>query len=83
MLERWGVKRPGLGFYSLRRTFETVAAETGNQIAVDHIMGHIDQSMAGVYRQQIADRHLTSVSEYVRNWLFQKDVGPQWPKAAG
>ncbi|MEZ6063682.1 MAG: tyrosine-type recombinase/integrase [Planctomycetaceae bacterium] len=69
MLERWGVKRPGLGFYSLRRTFETVAAETGDQITVDHIMGHIDQSMAGVYRQRIADAQLLRVSEHVRLWF--------------
>lgn len=72
MLRRWEMKRPGLNFYSLRRTFETVAQETGQQNAVDYIMGHCDHSMASVYRQRFGDKQLLSVSEHVREWLFDE-----------
>jgi integrase len=57
-------------FYSLRRTFETVAAATGQQVAIDHIMGHLDGSMASVYRQKTFDAPLLKVSNYVRDWLL-------------
>lgn len=57
-------------FYSLRRTFETIGAACGEQVAVDHIMGHLDQSMASVYRQKTFDKPLLKVSNHVRAWLL-------------
>jgi integrase len=62
-------------FYSLRRTFETVGAETGQQVAVDHIMGHIPppNDMASVYRQRVADKVLLAVTNHVRKWLIGSD----------
>jgi integrase len=60
----------GRGFYGLRRTFETIAGRSKDQVAVDHIMGHVDQSMAGIYRQEIDDFRLIAVSELVRSWVF-------------
>jgi integrase len=59
-------------FYSLRRTFETIGATTGEQIAVDYIMGHIAPSndMAAVYRQKTFDQPLLKVSNHVRGWLL-------------
>jgi integrase len=62
--------RPGLGFYALRHTFETIAGESRDQVAVNYIMGHADQSMAGVYRERISDERLQDVSDFVRHWLF-------------
>jgi integrase len=57
-------------FYGLRRTFETIGGETKDQVAVDAIMGHADESMAAVYRQRIGDDRLQAVANHVRAWLF-------------
>ena len=57
-------------FYALRHTFETVGGESKDQIAVDHIMGHADDSMAGTYREWISDERLKAVADHVRAWLF-------------
>lgn len=63
--------RAGLGFYTLRRQFEIVAGESRDQVAVDAIMGHVDGSMAAVYRQNvISDDRLHDVVNHVRGWLF-------------
>lgn len=64
--------RPGLGFYSLRRTFETVAGATADQVAVDHIMGHSPDAndMGARYRQGVDDDRLERVATFVRGWLF-------------
>ena len=65
-----GVARSQRGFYSLRRTFETVAGGSKDQVAVDVVMGHSDSSMAAVYRQGLDDQRLIDVGNHVRNWLF-------------
>ena len=72
LLDDLKLHRPGLGFYALRHTFETIAGESRDQVAVNHIMGHADQSMAGVYRERIGDDRLRDVSDFVRRWLFVK-----------
>jgi len=64
------VKRKGLSFYSLRHTFETVAGNSQDQVAVDAIMGHIDSSMAANYRHGIDDSRLQAVTAHVHDWLF-------------
>ncbi|MEO1615290.1 MAG: tyrosine-type recombinase/integrase [Planctomycetota bacterium] len=61
---------PEGGFYWLRKTFATVAGATGDQIAVNAIMGHADDSMAAVYRQEIQQERLKRVTDHVRSWLF-------------
>jgi integrase len=63
--------RAGLNFYTLRRQFEIVAGESRDQVAVDAIMGHVDESMAAVYRQNVvSDDRLHDVVNHVRQWLF-------------
>ncbi|MCA9036174.1 MAG: tyrosine-type recombinase/integrase, partial [Planctomycetaceae bacterium] len=69
LLRKLKLKRPGLSFYALRHTFETIAGETQDQVAVDAIMGHIDDSMASRYRQRISDERLIAVTNHVRKWL--------------
>lgn len=65
------IHRPGLGFYSLRHTFETVGGNAKDQIAVDHIMGHAKEDMATLYREKIEDARLKAVVDHVHKWLFE------------
>ena len=71
LLERASLYRKGLGFYALRHTFETGAGDTGDQVAVSHIMGHADNSMSALYRERIDDARLERISDHVHAWLFR------------
>lgn len=71
VLAKLNLKRPGLNFYALRHTFETVAGESKDQVAVDYIMGHADNSMASLYREEISKERLVSVVQHVRQWLWE------------
>jgi integrase len=71
LLKRLGINgRKGLGFYTLRHTFRTVADEAKDQPAADYIMGHEVPHMSTVYRETISDGRLKAVADHVRNWLF-------------
>ena len=74
VLKALGIHRPGLGFYALRHTFETIAGEARDQAAVDYIMGHAPDSndMSAVYRERMTNRRLFRVAKYVRQWLRHK-----------
>ncbi len=71
LLTSLDLKRPGLNFYALRHTFETIAGESRDQVAVDAVMGHDDGSMASRYRERIGDERLRAVVDHVRGWLFK------------
>jgi integrase len=62
--------RKGLGFYTLRHSFRTVANESKDQVAVDFIMGHARDDMVSVYRERIGDERLKAVTDHVHKWLF-------------
>jgi integrase len=70
LLDANGLKRPGLSFYALRHGFETIAGRCGDQVAVDFLMGHIDASMGGRYREFIDDARLQVAVDAVHAWLF-------------
>ena len=73
LLKQTGHHVKGVGFYALRRTFETVAADTRDQPAIDLSMGHHNPSMAALYCQRLGDPRLEAVAEHVRRWLFEID----------
>lgn len=74
LVRKLGINRPGASFYTLRRTFRTVADEAGDQPAAMFLMGHADDDadMSATYRQRIDDARLTAVTGHVRKWLFPK-----------
>lgn len=72
LLDLLKLHRPGLGFYALRHTFETVASGSLDQVAVNFIMGHVDVSMAGTYRERIDNKRLKTVVNHVHNWLYPR-----------
>ncbi|MCI0376097.1 MAG: site-specific integrase [Gemmataceae bacterium] len=59
-------------FYTLRHTFQTIGDGAKDPVAVKFIMGHVDSSMSGEYREDVDDERLQAVVEHVRGWLFGK-----------
>jgi integrase len=70
LTKKLGLHRDGIGFYTLRHVFRTVADATRDPVACDIIMGHTDPSMGGHYGERVEDARLRAVAEYVRAWLF-------------
>ncbi|HVS36458.1 MAG TPA: tyrosine-type recombinase/integrase, partial [Gemmataceae bacterium] len=66
--------RKGLGFYTLRHTFRTIADAAKDRPAADYIMGHEVPHMSSVYRETIGDDRLRAVAEHVRAWLYPEAV---------
>lgn len=61
-------------FYAVRHGFQTIAEEAGDLPAVKYIMGHVDATMSGTYRERFSDARLRAVVDHVHGWL--------WPKVA-
>jgi integrase len=80
VLKALGLHRAGLGFYALRHTFATIGGDTGDQVAIAAIMGHVRDDMGTLYRERINDDRLRRVTDHVRTWLFPSG---QTPSAAG
>lgn len=61
------------GFYSLRRTFVTIAQTADvNQAVVDCVTGHARGDMASIYRQKVFDSQLRNCTDHVRQWYLGK-----------
>jgi integrase len=73
VLKELKLQQKGRAFYSLRHTFRTIADESRDQPACDHIMGHAGEHISIHYRERIDDARLVAVSNYVRGWLFGKE----------
>ncbi len=68
-----GIHHDGIGFYTLRHVFRTVADAARDPVAIDLIMGHSDPSMAEAHyreRGSFIDGRLKAVAEHVRQWLL-------------
>jgi integrase len=75
LMKKAGVHRGGVGFYTLRHVFRTVAVAARDPVAIDLLMGHSDPTMGGHYRERIEDGRLRAVAEHVRAWLFGESPG--------
>lgn len=73
LLRKAGVSRPGLSFYTLRHTFQTIGDGARDPIATRHIMGHAESAndMSAVYREGVSDERLQAVVDHVRQWLYE------------
>jgi integrase len=70
LLRKYWIHRPGLSFYTLRHTFQTIAEGSRDFPAIAMVMGHTDESMSARYRERIDDSRLETVAECVRTWLW-------------
>src|SRR5262249_19781167 len=83
LLKRLGINgRKGLGFYTLRYTFRTVADEAKDQPAADYLMGHEVPHMSSVHRETISDVRRKAVTDHLRQWLYAK-TPPNPPRHPG
>jgi integrase len=70
LLAKLGLKRRGIGFYTLRHTFRTWADEVHDQHAIHRIMGHAIPGMSGIYVEKIELHRLRAVVDHVRRKLL-------------
>ncbi|MDO8943727.1 MAG: tyrosine-type recombinase/integrase, partial [Desulfobacterales bacterium] len=74
LLRRAGIDvQKGTGFYTLRRTAATIAAQSGDVFAVQGLLGHTDTKMASVYVQSVSTQTDKAVMA-LRTWLTQKPL---------
>jgi integrase len=73
LLKGLGLHRPGLNFYALRHTFQTIGQKTLDKDAVRSIMGHADETsdMSARYSEERPDDdRLTAVVKHIHEWLY-------------
>ncbi len=71
LLANTGIDRSGVGFYSLRHTFRTIADNlVGDQRAIDYVMGHKRGDISEVYTHAVKDDRLERIAQAVHDWLF-------------
>jgi len=70
LLTGMGLKRRGVGFYTLRHTFRTLADETLDTNSIHRIMGHSLPGMSEVYVEGIELPRMRLVVDHVHDKLF-------------
>jgi integrase len=72
LVRRLDIHRPGVGFYALQHTFQTIADASRDPVVCQLLMGHAEASndMGHVYREKIDDDRLVAVVEHVHCWLY-------------
>ncbi len=75
LMKKLKIHHGGIGFYTLRHIFRTVADGARDPVACDLIMGHADPSMGAQYRERIENARLVAVAQHVHDWLFGKTPG--------
>lgn len=72
LLKSMGIKRPGISFYALRHTFETIGQNSKDPMAVQWIMGHAARDMGSHYREEVPEERLAAVANTVHSWLWPR-----------
>jgi integrase len=73
LMKKAAIKLPkGVGFYTLRRTAATIAAQSGDPFAVQKLLGHADVKMASTYVQDVSEQ-TDRVINNTRQFIIQKD----------
>ena len=75
LLKQFDIRRWGVGFYTLRHTFRTVADASKDPNAIRTIMGHTDDAIDANYTHGIGDDRLKAVTDYVRVWVLGETEG--------
>jgi integrase len=71
LMKEVGVHREGIGAYTLRHVFRTIADRTKDQNAIRMVMGHSDGgAIDSHYIEGIDDSRLEAVANCVHDWLF-------------
>ncbi len=75
-----GITQAGLNFYALRSSFQTVASDSGDEVATSAVMGHAAKKddMAAVYRRKLTDQRLRKLADHVRLWLWPAGSEVDW-----
>jgi integrase len=81
LCDETGLHAADRGFYALRHTFRTVADGCRDQVAVNYVMGHADDSMGAAYREWIEPDRLQAVVDHVYQWVKPMFKKPASEKA--
>lgn len=76
LMRKAGIGREkGVGFYTLRRTAATLAAQSQDPFAVQKLLGHADLKMSSTYVQDVSEQ-TDRVVNNVRKLIVQGDSSP-------
>ncbi|KAA5538717.1 site-specific integrase [Roseiconus nitratireducens] len=67
-----GKEFKGIHFYALRHSFATVSSNASgsndDDVAIKHVMGHLEKAQLRNYRRQIANSRIKRVCQHVLDW---------------